>query len=499
MPLNIMNCSETKRHGLSKSRLLLHRQCPKRLWLKVHCPELEEIDDGNQARFATGTYVGELAQQLYPDGVLIDGDNLGQAVLDTQAILAGERRIIFEATLQADGLLIRADILLPDQNGYRMVEVKSSTSVKDYYLTDAAIQSWVAQQAELTLTSVEIAHIDNSFVYAGGGDYQGLFHYADVSEQIADMKAEVPEWIIAARETLSGDEPCIAPGNQCSVPFECPFFTYCSPTIENKDVFPPEVLPYGGTLAATLRAEGYADLRDVPEDRMEGWKHQRVWRVTKSGQAELNPEAGRVIAALPYPRYYIDFETINPAVPVWAGTRPYMQVPFQWSCHIETAKGEMTHCAFLADGQSDPRRPFAESLIAAVGTNGPVFVYNAPFERSRMQEIAEYYPDLTPALEAAIDRIVDLLPIAREHYYHPDMRGSWSIKAVLPTIAPNLAYDNLEVANGGMAQDAFAEIMRPETLPVRRQQLHDALLLYCERDTLAMVRIAHYFEGFSDS
>ncbi|MDP1523318.1 MAG: DUF2779 domain-containing protein [Methylotenera sp.] len=492
-----MNNPQTKRHGLSKSRILLHRQCPKRLWLKVHRPELEEVDDGNQARFATGTYVGELAQQLYPDGILIDGNDLGQAVIDTQAILAGEKRPIFEATLQADGLLIRADLMLPDQNGYRMVEVKSSTSVKDYYLTDAAIQSWVAQQAELSLTSVEIAHIDNTFVYPGGGDYRGLFRYADVSEQISGMKDEVPDWINAARETLSGDEPCIAPGGQCSVPFDCPFFSYCSPTIENKDGFPPEVLPYGKALTATLRAEGYADLRDVPEERIEGWKHQRVWRATKCGQAELNPEAGRIIAALPYPRYYIDFETINPAVPVWVGTRPYMQVPFQWSCHIETAKGVMTHLAYLADGQSDPRRPFAMSLIEAVGTDGPIFVYHAPFERSRMQEIAAYCPDLAPALEAAIDRIVDLLPIAREHYYHPDMRGSWSIKVVLPTIAPELAYDDLEVANGGMAQEAFSEIMQPETLPERSQQLSDALLLYCERDTLAMVRIAHYFENGS--
>ena len=489
-----MNNTQPKQHGLSKSRLLLHRQCPKRLWLKVHRPELEEVDDSNQARFTTGTYVGEVAQQLYPDCVLIDGNDLGQAVIDTQAILAGEKRPIFEATFQADGLLIRADLLLPNQNGYRMVEVKSSTSVKDYHLTDAAIQSWVAEKAKLPLTSMEIAHLDNSFVYPGGGDYQGLFHYADISEQIADIKADVPAWIIAARETLSGEEPRIAPGVQCDTPFECPFFGYCSPMVEDKDVFPPEVLPYGGALAATLRAEGYTDLRDVPEERMTNWKHQRIWRVTKSGKAELNPEAGMQIAELPFPRYYIDFETINPAIPIWAGTRPFMQVPFQWSCHIETAKGAMTHCAYLADGRGDPRRPFAESLIEAVGTDGPIFVYNAPFERSRMQEIADYYPDLAPALNAAIDRIVDLLPIAREHYYHPEMRGSWSIKAVLPTIAPDLAYDKLEVANGGMAQEAFGEIMQLETSPERRQQLHNALLLYCERDTLAMVRIARYFE-----
>ncbi len=489
-----MTNTQPKRHGLSKSRLLLHRQCPKRLWLRVHRPELEEVNDGNEARFATGTYVGEVAQQLYPDGVLIDGEDLWQAVIDTQEILNGKKRPVFEATFQSNDLLIRADLMLPTKDGFRMVEVKSSTSVKEYYLEDAAIQSWVAQQANLPLTSVEIAHLDNSFVYPGGGDYQGLFHYADISEQIAKIQAEVPDWINAARETLSGDEPCIAPGAQCNTPFECPFFGYCSPRIEIEDSFPPEVLPYGGTLAATLRAEGYTDLRDVPEERMESWKHKRVWQATKSGQTFLNPEAGIQIAALPYPRYYIDFETINPAVPVWAGTRPYMQVPFQWSCHIETAKGVMTQCAFLADGQSDPRRPFATSLIDAVGTDGPIVVYNAPFERSRMQELADYYADLAPALQGAIDRLVDLLPIAREHYYHPEMRGSWSIKAVLPTIAPDLAYDNLEVANGGMAQEAFAEIMQAETTPERRQQLHDALLLYCERDTIAMVRIAHYFE-----
>jgi hypothetical protein len=270
-----------------------------------------------------------------------------------------------------------------------------------------------------------------------------------------------------------------------------------SPRVKGKDAYSFELLPNAGgkKLAATLRAEGYTDLRDVPEFRLGNPIHQRVWRVSKSGRAELNPKAREIIAALPYPRYYIDFETIMLAVPVWAGTRANAQVPFQWSCHIETTKNEVRHCAYLADGQSDPRRFFAESLIDAAGTNGPIFVYSAPFERSQMQALAKYYPDLAPALQAAIDRIVDLLPIARDNYYHPDMRGSWSIKAVLPTIAPELAYDNLRVANGRMAAKTFAEIMQPKTSSERRQQLRDALLLYCERDTMAMVRIAHYFEA----
>ncbi|HQS58741.1 MAG TPA: DUF2779 domain-containing protein [Gallionellaceae bacterium] len=405
-----------------------------------------------------------------------------------------EKESNFEAAIQADGVLIRTDLLLPGANGMRMVEVKSTTSIKDYHLMDAAIQSWVAKQAMLPLNKVEIAYIDNSFIYPGDGMYQGLFHFADVSEQIADLQDDVPGWINAARASLSGGEPCVATGPQCHTPFKCPFLSFCSPSVESDDGFPPEILPYGAALSAKLRKEGYNDLRDVPADRLDNLRHQLVWRVSKSGQSELDPEAGRLLAALPYPRYYLDFETISLAVPVWTGTRPYMQVPFQWSCHIETAKGVMTHSEFLADGRGDPRQNFAESLIDAIGTNGPIFAYNAPFERSRMQELADHFPILSRALEDAIDRIVDLLPIAREYYYHPAMRGSWSIKAVLPTIAPDLAYDDLEVGNGDMAQQAFAEIMEIKTSPERRQKLKGALLSYCERDTLAMVRIAHYFE-----
>ena len=248
-------------------------------------------------------------------------------------------------------------------------------------------------------------------------------------------------------------------------------------------------------MPAALRAEGYADLRDVPRERFDNARHIRVWDVTQSGQPELLKAAGDELRALPYPRYYLDFETYQFVIPQWVGTRPYAQQTFQWSCHIESADRSLSHAYFLADGSGDPRREFAERMVAALGDSGPVIVYNAAFERSRMQELARDFPDLAPALDAAIARIFDLLPLARTNYYHPDMRGSWSIKAVLPTIAPDLAYDNLEVADGGMAQDAFAEIMNPETSSDRRSELHNALLQYCERDTVAMVRIAHYFEG----
>ena len=482
--------------GLSKSRIIIHRQCPKRLWLQINRPELIEESDGATTRMATGTTVGEIARSLFADGVLIYADDLGQALDDTRQATKTIDHPVFEATFQCKGVLVRADLLLPDSGRYRMAEVKSSTGVKDYHLADAAVQAWVARGAGIDLSAVEIAHINRDFVYPGGSDYRGLFRHTDISEQIRPMEQDVPNWIAAAKATLAGQEPDIAPGDQCSNPFECPFIAYCTPPIAGADDgFPVEILPYGGALAASLRAEGFVDLRDVPEVRLSKPMHLRVWRATKHDTPELAPLAGEHVRALGYPRYYIDFETMQFVVPIWAGTSPYDQVPFQWSCHIEASKGSMTHTAFLADGSGDPRRPFAESLISTVGTVGAVIVYNAAFERTRLRELAESFSDLAPSLNNIIERMFDLLPVARQNYYHPDMRGSWSIKAVLPTIAPELAYDELEVGNGGMAQEAFAEILHPDTSQARRGQLRNALLIYCERDTLAMVKIAHYFEN----
>ena len=195
-----------------------------------------------------------------------------------------------------------------------------------------------------------------------------------------------------------------------------------------------------------MRSEGFADLRDVPADRLTRDDHQRIWRATRSGAAELDPAAVAKLAALPWPRYYVDFETVGPAVPLWKGTRPYQKIPMQWSCHRQDADGTLAELPpFLDTDGDDPRRAFAEALVAAIGDGGALIVYNASFERSVLLQLADAFPDLAPALRDMARRIFDLLPFAREHYYHPAMMGSWSIKKVLPTIAPDLDYANLDV------------------------------------------------------
>jgi len=428
---------------------------------------------------------------------LIAGDDLRQALRDTAEVLARSPQCpVFEATFEHEGVLARVDLLLPDGEVYRLVEVKSSAAVKGYHRSDAAVQAWVSENAGVPISRTEIAYIDTSFAYSGHGNYRGLLAHADISQEVSMLSPEIPAWAEAARATLSGEETRIAPGAQCHEPFECPFLAHCALREEGPTGYPPEDLPRARALATELRLEGYTDLRQVPTERLSKPLHRRVWQAALTGSAELDLEAGRFLSAQPYPRYYLDFETVNFAVPIWAETRPYVtQIPFQWSCHVEAAPGAVMHRAYLANGLDDPRRRFAETLLDAVGETGPIFVYNAAFERRIMRGLAEHFPDLAPRLHPAIGRIFDLLPLARAHYYHPEMHGTWSLKAVLPTIAPELAYEDLEVGDGGMAQEAFREMNHPDTPEERSAALRRALLDYCQRDTFALVCLAYYFQG----
>lgn len=480
-------------HGLSKSKILSGLQCPRRLYLDVHRPDLARASASAEYAFAEGHRVGEVARTFYPEGTLIRHDeDLGRALEETRKWLEGGEATVFEATVQHDGVLIRADILVREAHGDRLVEVKSSTGLKEHYLSDCAIQAWVLNNAGLSLHRVELAHVDSGFVYGGDGDYRGLLKYADITRETAPLEKEVPKWVSRFRATLAGEEPEVEPGDRCEDPYPCPYRPHCQP---GQPEYPVSILPRGGEIAAELLAEGYADLRDVPPGRLSNPNHERVRRVTRSGKAELSPAAGEALRSLPYPRYYLDFETVSFAVPIWAGTRPYQQLPFQWSCHIEDEQGQITHAEFLDTSGEAPMRPLAESLIRTLGDRGPVFSYSH-FERTVIRGLAQAFPDLAEDLEALASRLVDLLPLIREHYYHPAMKGSWSIKAVLPTIAPDLNYADLgEVQDGMAAGAAYKELLIADISETRKEEIVGSLREYCKLDTEAMVRLARFLKG----
>jgi hypothetical protein len=482
-------------YRLSKSKILSGLQCPKRLYLEVHNPELAEVSEETERRFAAGHAVGEVARNLEPGGVLIDtGGDLAKALQETRDAISNSRNVtLFEATFEHNGVLIKTDLFFSARAGRRVVEVKSAASLKDYHAPDVGVQYWVLKGAGYEPAKVGLALIDTSFVYPGGGDYRGLFSNVDMTDQARQLQPEVTRWVTEFKKVLAGDTPEVEIGDQCSNPFDCPFYGHCSAGISMPE-YPVTILPRGGALAAELQAEGYEDLRDVPEGRLTRSIHQKVWRTTVTGSPEFDPEAATVLAKYPYPRCYLDFETIAFAVPIWAGTRPYQQIPFQWSCHVEHEDGSIEHHEFLDTSGDLPVKEFAESLISSVGTSGPIFCYGA-FEGSRLADLGTMLPGLAPELNKIRARLIDLLPLARKHYYHPAMKGSWSIKDVLLTVAPELDYSDLEIQGGDIAQQAYLEAIDPSTLPARREAIRQNLLKYCGRDTQALVTIVGFFKN----
>jgi hypothetical protein len=455
---------------LSKSKLIAYRQCPKRLWLEVNRHDLREDSAETEARFATGYRVNDIARRIYdPEGkgVVIDVDSEGYdgSFARTAELMADARLPVFEAGFKADGALAFADVMLPEfENGqlaWRMIEVKSSASVKDYHHDDIAVQAFTAEAFART--------------------------------------EEVKGWIAEAQRIAEQPaEPEIAVGAHCYDPFECGFCNYCNRGIVQPE-FPVHWLPrLHWRKREQLEEEGVDDLRGVP-DEMLSEIQSRVKEHTLANTVYLDAAgAAADLASYGFPAYFLDFESIYFTVPIWKGTRPFLQITFQFSLHALSESGQLSHTAFLDLSGKDPSEPFAKALIAACGESGPVFVYSAGFETARIRELAERYPDLAAPLLAINARVVDLLPIARSRYYHPSQQGSWSIKVVLPAAVPELSYDALDgVQDGGTAMEAFCEAIQPDTTAERKNEIERQLLAYCQLDTLAMVRLRQFLTGKS--
>jgi hypothetical protein len=492
--------------NLSKSKIIAYRQCPKRLWLEIHKPELRD-DSASEMVFAIGNQVGDIARKIYdPEntGITIDIGALGhaEALAQSAVLLAGDGKFpIFEAGLTIPGALAYADVMLPDHSEgtlrWKMIEVKASASVKGYQRDDVAVQSYLAAQAGILLSSASVAHIDNRFIYQGDGDYRGLLREEDLTAEAISRHDEVAAWIAGAHHIAAQtEEPEIATGPQCSAPFTCSFCDYC-----NRDKVWPEY-PISsfpnlmGSRRAAVEAEESDDLREIPDELLTAMQ-LRVKQACVSGETYFDAEgAASDLASHGFPAYFLDFETAMFAVPIWKGTRPFQKIPFQFSLHILNGVGSLQHHGFLDLSGGDPSRTCAQSLVDLCGEQGPVFAYNAGFEKMVMRNLAERFPDLAPALESIVNRVEDLKPIARNRYYHPSQGKSWSLKSVLPAAIPELSYDQLDgVQDGGMAVSAFMEAIDPATTPERKAEIESQLFSYCQLDTFAMVRLWQFFSG----
>ncbi|MDA7877538.1 DUF2779 domain-containing protein [Akkermansiaceae bacterium] len=490
---------------LSKSKIIAFRQCPKRLWLEIHRPELRD-DSGSEIAFSIGNQVGDIAHTIYdPEkrGLLIEIDQLGweSSFTTTSDWLQKQDAPLFEAALRIPGALALADVMLPIKHDgeflWHMIEVKSSTGVKDYHHDDIAVQAYIAQESGVPLKKISLAHVDNTFVYPGGGNYQGLLKEVDLTEEVTTRTGEVTTWLTEAQAIAAqSEEPEIEPGPQCYSPFTCGFCTHCIPKEDLSDYPLTSFSNLRAVKRKALEADGYLDVRDVPPGQLSA-TNIRIQEQTIKGEAYFDQEgAAADLNQYPGEPRFLDFETIAFAVPIWIGTRPYQQLPFQFSLHHRDSTGKIHHHEFLYTSGEDPRRLMAVALIETCGTAGPIFAYNASFERRVIKELSQQFTEHAEALNAIVDRIADLLPIARNRYYHPSQHGSWRLKAILPAICPELSYGDLdEVQDGSLAQQAYLEAINPETPPTRREEIQKQLLNYCKLDTFALVRI---WESFSN-
>lgn len=479
---------------LSKSRYQKGLQCEKALWLTVHQRDCATpVSESQQAVFDQGSEVGRLAQQLFPGGVEVADDFLHQAeALDTTARLLAEGvRVLYEPAFSFGGAFARVDILVAVGDGtWDLYEVKSSASLKDVHITDAAVQAYAVEGSGLKLRTINVVHLNSAYVYSGGEyDVRQLFALADVTDMAREYLRVVPEEVARLQAVLGGPEPEVRVGMRCSSPYPCEFAAYCHAFLPGEH--PITHLPrlQEPQLHALLDA-GITSILEIPAGFPGLSAAQReMVEVVQAGEPHVDLEQlSGALAALTWPVYHLDFETVMPALPLWPQTRPYQTIPFQYSVHVHYEDGSTEHREYLHAGTGDPRRPLAEHLLADLGERGSI-VHYTNYERTQIDALAVALPALAPGLRAARARLFDLEPVIRRTTQHPRAAGRSSIKYVLPAWCPDLSYEGMNIADGQTASLRYLRVARGLAEPEEAESTLRDLAEYCALDTLAMVRL----------
>jgi len=477
---------------LSKSRFIAGTQCSLRLWNDVYRRDLATSwSDTQQAIFDRGTAIGELAQQRYPGGTLVGFKHWerSEAIAETNRLLADPSvPAIYEAALEHEGVFVRVDVLARNGYGWDLIEVKASTRPeKEVFKRDAAIQYWVATGAGLKIYQAGILVLDTNYVYEGGPyDLEQLFRLGDATEFCQEGLEATEAAVAEFHQMLAADKPpAIQIGNHCFTPYDCPYYGACTAGMEFHDHPISDLYRLNGARREQLEMQAIESILDIPEDFDLTPMQDRIRQAVLSGRPWQSPGLGKTLQEPDWPLHYLDFEAWQPALPPYPGMRPFQAIPFLFSAHMEDSEGRLTHSEYLHDQPTDPRRPLAEALLEALGTTGSIVVYSG-YERRMINTLADQLPDLRNALMALNDRLWDLLPVIREHYYHPDFRGSFSIKAVLPALVKGQHWSDLAIADGMSAAVAYESALADDDLENRGQVFAD-LRTYCAQDTRAMV------------
>jgi hypothetical protein len=475
---------------LTKSEFFIGRGCHKRLWWTVHEPASQELvpESNAKAVMAMGRLVGATARDHVPGGRLI-----GPAYQGTEARLAATRRAmhegapaIYEAAFVADGLSVSVDILERVDDGWALVEVKSVLDVREPHTADAALQAHVLRRSGIDVRRVEVMHLNRGCRHPQLDD---LFLRRDVTDQAATLADGLA--VEAARQMtmLDGGLPTLDIGPHCEE-HSCPFTGRCWPKHPEHHV---STMYYAGKQWWEWERQGYRTVDQLPDSlKLRGGEPAlRQRRAIREGRRIVEGGLRVALDAFEPTLAFLDFETVRLPVPAWPGTGPLMHVPVQFSCHLANGDGRYTHFDWLADGPGDPRPALAERLVEACGSARAVVAYFARFEKDCLEHLAAAVPALATELRGIASRLVDLLPVVRDHVYDPAFGGSFSLKKVLPALVPGSGYGGLEIAEGETASHELVRlIFHGEAMMAQeRAYLRENLLEYCRRDTLAMIQL----------
>jgi hypothetical protein len=484
---------------LSKSKYIQGLQCPKLLWHSVHRPEdFPPTSATTQFKFDQGHEVGELAKTLYPGGIDIPWEPGRRKALELTRAGIQERRPIYEATLCVNRngleLLAKIDILVPaGRNAWDLIEVKSTSSIKEQHIPDAAFQKYLAERVGLKIRNSCIMHLNSEYRFNGRLDPASLFSLADVNLEVEEHLTLVGPNLDRFQELLAeASPPATDIGSHCSSPYECDLSGLCWAHLPEHSV---TTLVRGKKKAWWLYADGITDIRDIPADFPLSANQRIQYDCVTNGCRHVDREGiAAFLNELEYPLYFLDFETFSTPIPFFEGIGPWHQVPFQFSLHIHESEGApLQHHSFLADlgtGPDDPRPLFLSTLKQLLGDHGSIIAYNASFEATVLRKCAEVYPQYNPWLDSNIlPRIRDLITPFRSFFiYDPAQRGSTSIKNVLPAFT-KVSYEGMDIQDGQTASIAFLQTcfgcMNEEEIRRTRTSLES----YCSLDTKAMVEV----------
>lgn len=493
---------QTMKHQLSKSTFMRGINCEKSLYLNKYNNELRDpLSEQQEAIFSQGTKVGELAQQLFPGGIDLTPESyydFGPSILATQEAIQRGELVIYEAAFLYDGILAAMDILVKTDTGYKAYEVKGSTQVKDTFLQDIALQTYVIENSGLQLEDVSLIYINNTYVKNGTIDIRQLFNIESVHERIQQYRHKIPNQVLQLKKVLQAKTvPNVPIGTQCHSPYTCDFAGHCWKNVPEYSVM--NISNLGKKKRFDLLHKGYTHVHQVPDTYPLGTNQRMQVEAEKSGAAVVDrPRIKEFMDGLRYPLYHLDFETFGHAVPVFDNSRPYQQLVFQYSLHVQNEpKATPEHFEYLGAASTDPRPAFIKQLIKDCGTKGDILVYNLSFEKGKLTDLIEAFPQYAAPLNAIIARLKDLMvPFKNKWYYLPEMQGSYSIKKVLPAVVPTFksAYTSLVIQDGGAASLAFAQMV-DGSYAGNHSATRTDLLEYCKLDTLAMVEICNALYG----